>query len=168
QHIAEITGSKNEIDWQATYDLLNYKNQPHTRHTSWEKAKLKVFKVKMLTNKLPVAMNMHIRNPIQNPNATCPRCEKKAKDDWIVCEANVVILDEIIRQAVDRYLIDKEEKKTKQMGNEQVQKYIEKYKAIYMSSESKLKIRIITRKLYNPLGAINDQRCNIELHHNII
>ncbi|CAG8847500.1 16620_t:CDS:1 [Gigaspora margarita] len=115
-------------------------------------------------------MNMYIRDPAQNPDATCPRCEKEAKDDrhWIICKANVTMLDEIIRQAVYECLSVIERKKTRQMGDKQVQKYIEKYKAIYMSSESKLKIGIITGKLYNPLGAINDQRHNIELYHNII
>ncbi|KAF0520573.1 hypothetical protein F8M41_016219 [Gigaspora margarita] len=54
------------------------------------------------------------------------------------------------------------------MGNEQVQEYVEKYKMIYTSPESKLKIEIITRKLHNPLGAINNQMRNIELYYNII
>ncbi|CAG8573576.1 35849_t:CDS:2 [Gigaspora margarita] len=119
--------------------------------------------IKILTNELLVAMNMYIRNPAQNSDATCPRCEKKAKDDrhWIICKANMITLDKIIRQAVDRCLSVIEGKKTRQMGNEQ-------YKAIYMSSESKLKIGIITKTLYNPLGAINDQRHNIELYYNII
>ncbi|KAF0356170.1 hypothetical protein F8M41_014816 [Gigaspora margarita] len=115
-------------------------------------------------------MHMCIRDPIQNPDATCLRCEKEAEDDrhWIVCKANMITIDKIIRQAVDRCQLVKKGKKTRQLGDEQVQEYIEKYKVIYTLSESKLKIRIITEKLQNPLGAINDQKYNIELHHNII
>ncbi|CAG8692690.1 10095_t:CDS:2 [Gigaspora margarita] len=76
------------------------------------------------------------------------------------------MLDKIIKQAVDGCLSVIEGKKTRQMGNEQVQEYIEKYKMIYMSSESKLKIGIITGKLHNPLGAINDQNHQVRRREN--
>ncbi|CAG8701672.1 38797_t:CDS:2, partial [Gigaspora margarita] len=74
-----------------------------------------------------IAMNMYIRDPAQNPDATYPRCEKEVEDDrhWIICEANMITLDEIIRQAVDRCLLVIDRKKKRQMGDEQVQEYIE-------------------------------------------
>ncbi|CAG8851251.1 16346_t:CDS:1, partial [Gigaspora margarita] len=105
-----------------------------------------------------------------NLDTTSPRCKKEIENNkyWIICEANMITLDKIIRQAVDGYLSVIEGKKTRQMGDEQVQEYIKKYKMIYTSPESKLKIGIIMRKLHDPIGAINDQRHNMELHHNII
>ncbi|CAG8527779.1 28794_t:CDS:2 [Gigaspora margarita] len=147
---------------------------PFTRQ-SWQERVLQIIQIKNIELEIQFEDKVMITSqleegPAQNPDAICLRCEKKAENDryWIICEANMITLDEIIRQAVDRCLLVIERKKTRQIGDKQVQEYIEKYKTIYMLSKSKLKIGIITKKLHNSLGVINNQRHNIELHHNII
>ncbi|CAG8732307.1 5871_t:CDS:2 [Gigaspora margarita] len=73
----------------------------------------------MITNKLLVTLNMHIRDLVQNQDIICLRYKKKTEDDghWVV------------------------------FGEEQIEEYIKKFREIYLSTESKLKIEIIMKKL---------------------
>ncbi|CAG8799233.1 6971_t:CDS:1, partial [Gigaspora margarita] len=56
------------VNWLATYELINYKYKLMTRFASGSKSKIKAFIVKMITNELPVALNLHIRQKEKFPN----------------------------------------------------------------------------------------------------
>ncbi|CAG8467651.1 107_t:CDS:2 [Gigaspora rosea] len=119
---------KGIIDWQKTYDYINYDYRPMTRYTHAAKSKLKTFQIKILTNELPHLLNLHHRAPANYPNPTCPSCTKKVEDEkhWLRCKANIIKLSTIIEEVLD------ENSKKKKFTKAQTKKYIEEFERNYI------------------------------------
>ncbi|CAG8584240.1 266_t:CDS:2 [Gigaspora margarita] len=111
--INEIVNAQ-EVNWPAIYELINYKYRPITRFASGSKSKIKAFIVKMITNKLPVALNLHIRQKEKFPNPICPRCTNEIEDEkhWLYCAVNETGIKEVLLMSLDEW-VKKEDKKNK-------------------------------------------------------
>ncbi|CAG8478587.1 35486_t:CDS:2, partial [Gigaspora margarita] len=91
--------------YTSTYELINYKYRPMTRFASGSKSKIKAFIMKLITNKLPVALNLHIRQKEKFSNPICPRCMNEIEDDkhWLCCMANETRIREILLKSLDEW-----------------------------------------------------------------
>ncbi|CAG8799926.1 32012_t:CDS:1, partial [Gigaspora margarita] len=100
--ISEIANVKG-VNWLVIYELINYKYRPMTRFASSSKSKIKAFIMKLITNELPVALNLHIRQKEKFPNPIYPRCINKIKDDkyWLCCMANKTEIREVLLKSLD-------------------------------------------------------------------
>ncbi|RIB22242.1 hypothetical protein C2G38_2174453 [Gigaspora rosea] len=57
-----------KVNWKLTYEHLNYNSQPLARKTDSESKEIKAFKVKILMQKLPTLLTLHIRDPSKTKN----------------------------------------------------------------------------------------------------
>ncbi|CAG8447710.1 22775_t:CDS:2, partial [Gigaspora rosea] len=156
--------NKGIIDWQKTYDYINYDYRPMTRYTHAAKLKLKTFKIKILTNELLHLLNLHHKVPANYPNPTCPKCTKEVEDEkhWLRCKANAIKLSTIIEEVLD------ENSKKKKFTKAQTKKYIEEFEQNYIRPNSKLRIGLFSKKIKTPYQPVqNNNKLDVEITHKI-
>ncbi|CAG8833342.1 19625_t:CDS:1, partial [Gigaspora margarita] len=115
--------TKNKINWQATDSLLNYKNCSLSRYISIEKLKLKTFQIKLITNELLVVLRSSTKSKYYLSKVR-ERNRKQILDSLQSKYNNVKRSNKSSQKASSK---DKEGKKIRVVGEEQIEEYAKKY-----------------------------------------
>ncbi|CAG8543408.1 16150_t:CDS:1, partial [Gigaspora rosea] len=78
------------------------------------------------------------------------------------------MLEEILEETIDEVTKGNKSRRRNMLSNEQIKEFQRKFREIYLSRESKIKIGIITEKIQPPFGTDETQKENIEFQYKII
>jgi hypothetical protein len=100
---------RTDIDWNAVLENINTNCSATSRSTHPKYSLLKAFKIKMLLDELPTALNLAQRNSQKYKSTKCKRCNTRTENNqhWVQCSKNKITLSQIVRKCTQDLLKNK-------------------------------------------------------------